>query len=523
MGSRVGGIPRRAALGGALALPFFPGASRAQAAPVNIVLESEVVILDPHATTAAITRTFATHVFDTLFAMDGRGQIRPQMVEAWERSADGLTWDFRLRPNLRFHDGAPVTARDVAASLERWAPRDALGRMLWAAKEALAVRDERTFRLTLSRPFPLVLEVLGKPNAPLPVILPERLAAVPVEQRIREPVGSGPFRFRAADWRPGNVMVLERFEGYAPREEPHDFLAGGKRVHLPSLHLRVMPDAATGATALAAGEVDYMQYLPFDLLPRVERARGVRLAAFGGIHQFQGNFRLNHAAAPMDDPLVRRALARCADQTAILTAIGVPERLRGPTPCPAMFLCGAPLESRAGAEETAFDPAEARRLLSASAYRGQRLAFLTTQGGISQTAAQVMIQEMQRAGFAVEEQVMDWGTLLARRARREGWHLFSVFANGTDLISPLTHFYVASTCADAPGWDCDRGIERLLGEFAASADPAERRRIASDIQGLAARHVPSVAWGQFTIPAGIRERLRDVPPAAYPMFWGARV
>ena len=514
---------RRAALAAGFALPWAVRPARAQA-PVNVVLESEVVILDPHATTAAITRTFATHVFDTLFAMDGQGMVRPQMVEAWERSSDGLAWDFRLRPGLLWHDGATVTAADCVASLERWAPRDSLGRMLWAAKAGLAATDARSLRLTLSRPFPMVLEVLGKPNAPLPVMLPERLARVPVEQRIREPVGSGPFRFRASDWRPGDVMVLERFEGYVPREEPADFLSGGKRVHLPAVALRVMPDQATGATALMAGEVDYMQYLPFDLLPRLERARGVRLVGLGGIHMFQGNFRINHAAAPMDDSAVRRVLWRCADQAAILAAIGVPERYRAPaTPCPSLFLCDAPFEIRAGAEAMGHDPEEARRMLAATSYRGQKLAFLTTAGGISQLAAQVMVQAMQRAGFDVEEQVMDWGTLLARRARREGWHLFSVYANGTDMFSPLTHFYVSNTCADYPGWDCDRGIERMLGEFAAAADPAERRRLAGEIQAAAVRHVPSVMWGQFTIPAGIRERLRDVPRAAYPMFWEARV
>ncbi len=513
-------ITRRATMAG-LTLPFL--APRAHAAgTLNLVLESEVVIMDPHATTAAITRTFATHVFDTLFAMNGQGMVRPQMVEAWETSGDGLVWNFRLRPGLQFHDGAPVTSADVVASLERWAPRDALGRMLWAAKADLTATDERSFRLTLSRPFPLVLDVLGKPNAPLPVILPARLAAVPVETRIREIIGSGPFRFRAADWRPGNVMVLERFPGYIPRPEPADFLAGGKRVLLDAINLRVMPDQATGAAALMAGEVDYMQFLPFDLMPRLERARGVRLLGLGGIHMFQGNFRINHAAAPMDDPSVRRVLWRCADQASILQAIGVPQQFRAP-PCPSFFLCDAPLDSRGGAAAASFDPAEARRMLAATSYRGQPLTFMTTAGGISQTAAQVMIQSMQQAGFNVTEQLMDWGTLLARRARREGWHLFSVFANGTDMFSPLTNFYVSNTCADFPGWDCDRDIARLLAEFALAPDAPSRQRIAAEIQTAAVAHVPSIIWGQFTIPAGYRDRVRDLPRAAYPMFWGARI
>ena len=214
----------------------------------------------------------------------------------------------------------------------------------------------------------------------------------------------------------------------------------------------------------------------------------MRLVGLGGIHMFQGNFRINHAAAPMDDPAVRRVLWRCADQAAVLAAIGVPERYRAPaTPCPSFFLCDAPLESRAGAEATGHDPEEARRMLAATSYRGQKLAFLTTAGGISQLAAQVMMQAMQRAGFDVEEQVMDWGTLLARRARREGWHLFAVYSNGTDMLSPLTHFYVSNTCADYPGWDCDRGIERALAAFAEAADPADRRRLAAEIQAAAVR------------------------------------
>ncbi|WP_421990302.1 ABC transporter substrate-binding protein [Roseococcus sp.] len=516
-------MTRRGAMlaAGGVALPWIAPPARA-AGSVNLVLESEAVILDPHATTAAITRTFAYHVFDMLFAMDGQGMIKPQMVGAWEKSADGLVWNFHLRDGLLWHDGAPVTAADCVASLERWAPRDSQGRMLWAAKAELVAVDAKSFRLTLARPFPLVLDVLGKPNAPLPVMLPERLARVPVETRIREIIGSGPFKFRAADWRPGNYMVLERFEGYVPREEPNDFLAGGKRVHLDTITLRVMPDQATGATALMAGEIDYMQYLPFDLLPRLERARGVKMLGLGGIHMFQGNFRLNHAAAPMDDPAIRRVLLHCADQTSILTAIGVPDRFRAP-PCPSFFLCDAPYDSRGGAEAMGVDVEGAKRMLAQTSYRGQNLIFMTTAGSISQTAAQVMIQNMKLAGFNVEEQQMDWGTVLARRARREGWHMFGVYSNGTDMFSPLTHFYIANTCADYPGWDCDRDVEKLLGEFALAPTPEERRRVAAEIQTATVRHVPTVMWGQFTIPAGYRERLRDLPQAAYPMFWGAKV
>jgi len=217
-------------VGAALASPYLAHhlahhLARAAGPPgiLKVVLESEVVILDPHFTTAAITRTFGYHVYDTLFAMNDGGQIRPQMVEHFASSADHLRWAFQLRDSLRWHDGAPVTANDYVASLRRWAPRDAMARLLMASMQSLDVKDARTFELVLGEPFPLVLEVLGKTNAPVPFMLPERIARVPGDQRLTEVVGSGPFRFRPHLWKRGDRMQLDRNPHYVPRQEPPDF------------------------------------------------------------------------------------------------------------------------------------------------------------------------------------------------------------------------------------------------------------------------------------------------------------
>ena len=235
---RNSGFGRRTALAGGVALAttslIRPREARAAKA-LTVVLESEVTILDPHLTTVNITRSFALHVFDTLFAMNEKGEIKPQMVDTWESSADKLTWTFVLRDGLKWHDGTPVTAADCVASLKRWGVRDSLGKMVMADTESLEAVDAKTFKLVLKEPFPLLLDVLGKPNAPLPVMMPARLAATPADQRIAEPIGSGPFRFLKDQWRPGNAMVLERNPDYVPRKEAPDFLAGGKNVKIDQL------------------------------------------------------------------------------------------------------------------------------------------------------------------------------------------------------------------------------------------------------------------------------------------------
>jgi peptide/nickel transport system substrate-binding protein len=513
-------IARRTVLAGAAALALRP--ARAAGRSLDLVLESEAVILDPYATTAAITRTFGYHVFDTLFATAENGEIRPQMVEAWEVSPDRLTWRFSLRDGLRWHDGAPVTSADCVASLRRWMPKDPLGRMLAAAVADLRATDPRSFTITLKEPFPLMLDVLGKPNAVVPFMLPERLANLPADKRITEIVGSGPFVFRPDLWRPGDRMTLDRNPAYVARAEPPDFLAGGKRPLVDSLVLRVMPDDATAANALVAGEVDYVQYVSFDQLERLARSRGVEVMSLGGIHMFQGNFRLNHASGPFADPAVRRVLWNLVDQAETLSAIGIPAEFGAPQ-CNSFWMCGSPLESKAGTSAVRFSIDAARRALAQTAYRGEKVIILETSASISETAARVLAGHMREAGFTVEEQPMDWGTVLARRAKKDGWSLFGVYSNGVDIVSPLNHFYVASSCADYPGWSCDSRIPALLTQFARAEGLEQRRAIADEIQGIAYELVPSVMWGQFARPAAYRTRLKALAKSSFPIFWGVEV
>jgi peptide/nickel transport system substrate-binding protein len=156
---------RRFILASAVGLAAVCASSLALAETVyKIVMHSDVKELDPIWSGAYITRNFGYMIYDTLFAIDDDFRVKPQMVEKWEQSADGLTWTFTLRDGLEWHDGAPVTSEDCIASLKRWSARDSMGQKLALALQEYKAVNERTFQIVLKQKFGPLLEALGKPS-----------------------------------------------------------------------------------------------------------------------------------------------------------------------------------------------------------------------------------------------------------------------------------------------------------------------------------------------------------------------
>jgi peptide/nickel transport system substrate-binding protein len=185
---------------------------------VSAVLNTELAVLDPIATTINATRVFAYLVFDQLVAIDSKGKYHPQMLEGWQISDDRLTYTFTLRDGLLWSDGTPVMAADCVASIKRWGKRDGFGKSLMAMTKDLRATGDKIFVLELTQPFAFVIEALGKPGNNVPVMMPARLAATDPATSIKEPIGSGPFIFRQSEWRPGEFAVFDRNPNYKRQE-----------------------------------------------------------------------------------------------------------------------------------------------------------------------------------------------------------------------------------------------------------------------------------------------------------------
>src|SRR6516165_7133424 len=197
------------ATGGIVAAPAI--SQRAAARTLRLVPHADLANFDPIWTTAYIARNAGLLVWDMLYGMDSKLQPQRQMVESESVSSDRLTWTFRLRPGLKFHDGEPVLAKDVVASINRWSAREQMGLMIRAIQNELTAVDDRTFRWVLKKPYPKMLLALGKTSTLACFIMPERIASVDPFRQIREHVGSGPMRFVKSEWVPGAQAVFETF------------------------------------------------------------------------------------------------------------------------------------------------------------------------------------------------------------------------------------------------------------------------------------------------------------------------
>ncbi len=521
-------LTRRTALAtaGALALAR-PLRAQSGAQPLRFVVNVGLQNLDPISSPSFVTRNFAYLVFDTLVAMDGKGEYRPQMLQGWEISSDRLTWTFRLRPSLAFHDGSPVTAEDCVASLKRWGGRDSIGRRLMAATAELTATDERTFVLKLARPFGGVLEALGKPSVHVPFIMPARIAnGTPPAQQVREILGSGPFVFQRESWVPGEKALFTRNARYLPRDEPADGLAGGKIAKVERVEMLTLSDPGLRVAALQTGEVDYLEYAPVDYLPRLRNSRAFTIAQAGGQAALMYAASLNHYLPPFNNVLVRRAVQQVLDRNEVLAGVGFAPPLGEPD-CTSLFMCGAPYSSTEGSDLIAQPSIDrAKELLRQAGYNNERVVLLhPADSPLLNPFGLVMIDRMKRAGFNLDVQASDWATIAQRWVQRApldqgGWNIVPVVYTGFDMSNPLANLGVGYNCTDNQPWGyCDDKLTPVIAAFEAESDPAKRRELAGQLQKLAFEAATFPIAGQYRSPAVWRSELRGVIDFGFPVIW----
>ncbi len=517
-------------LAAAAALPLAaPNIARAQGAKtLRFAPSADLALVDPVANTATITRNHGYLVFDTLYGLDDNYQVQPQMLAGHQAEDDHKTWTLTLRDGLRFHDNEPVLAKDVVASLRRWAKRDVFGAVLMERTDELSAISDKQIEFRLKKSFALLPDALGKIPPCMPCIMPERLAATDPFTQVSEVTGSGPFRFVQAERVSGAKVVYEKFAGYVPRASGTPQLTAGPKIaYLDRVEWVIMPDAGSAAGALQTGEIDWWEGPSPDLQPVLRKSKDIAIEIIDrtGLMPI---LRFNALHPPFDNVGVRRAVLRALDQTDMMSAYSDDKSTWRDHV--GVFPPGTPMASNAGTDEL-FGPTNIERAkaeLTAAGYKGERIAFMAAGDSIaSGTFSPVVADLFKRIGLNVDYQQVDLGTLYQRRTSKQppdkgGWSCFIIGFTGIDLASPAVSLLIRGNGEKGwYGWPTSPELERLHEAWFDAADLADAQSIGRSIQRQVWQDAPYVPLGQILQPTAYRKNLSGIL-GGFPKFYNVK-
>jgi peptide/nickel transport system substrate-binding protein len=512
---------RRTVMGGSLAtagLARAPGILRAQAGPsaartLRVVPHGDIPTYDPIWTTANMSAYHGGLVYDMLFGIDAQGQYQPQMVKNWDVSDDKLTYTFELRDGLRFTDGTPVTTADVIPSIRRWMPRSGSGQLLGPRVRDISAKDDKTFSVTLKERFALMIDMFAGTGTPVLFIMRKREAETDPMQKIDQVIGSGPFVLNHDETKPGTRYVYDKNPKYIPRAEPASGTAGGKLAKVDRTELLVMSDSQTAVAALQAGEIDFYELPPIDLLDQLAGDPNVIIENLFELG-FVGYVGVNWLHPPFNNVKCRQALLHIIKQEDMLRPTFVSPKWY--KTCGSYFTCGSVMENDAntGWFKSGPDLAKAKQLLQEGGYDGRPVTMLqATSIAYMSNAATVLAQQLRGAGINVDLQPMDWANVVQRRSgqmppEQGGWNIFFTSSGGLANSNPYMIGGMATIGIKGWfGWPADEKNEQLRAQWLAAETVEQRRAIATQIQDNAWNIVPHLYFGQWQQPTAHRKNV----------------
>ncbi len=522
---------RRTLLAGAgaaaLARPALAQSERSRV--LRFIPYADLNTLDTLWTTVDITRDHGYLVYDTLYGADETLAPRPQLAEGHVFEQDNRVCTITLRSGIRFHDGTPIRAQDCVASLRRWMVLAPMGQTVAAVTDELAVLDDRRFRFRLRQPFPVLISILGQVVAPVPVIMPERIAQTPPDKQVTDATGSGPFRYKADEHQAGNLVVYERFADYVPTPDAGKGLVAGPKVaHFDRVEWHRIPDPSTAGAALQRNEMDWFGDPPPEMLELLARSRNIEVGRMELLPAV-AVMRLNALHPVFSDKRMRQALLPAIDQSDfMIAAVGTDtERYEVGT---GFFPPGSPSASDAALEplKGPRDLAKAKRLFKEAGYSGQPVRLLGNAGaGVTGQLALVAADLFRRLDLNLDLALLE-STAVAQRRRsmepveRGGWSVSCWSFPGLMFENPATHILLRGNGKDAWfGWPTIPRLEELRDAWLAAPDAEAQKRIAREMQVVGMDELPCIPLGvSYKYTALSRSLTGRV--AGLPIFWNIR-
>ena len=499
----------------ALALNFAVSMPGQAAETLRYATVGEPPSLDQQVVTSDLATTIAHHIFEGLYTFDGNYEPQPLLASGEEVSEDGKTITINLRSDVSFHDGQAMTSADVVASLKRWGAHGSRGKLLFSNVSDVSAAGSHSVTLTFSSPFGPWKNLMAFINGG-PAIYPERIASnagsKPID--VEDYIGTGPYKF--VEWKPNRHVELAKYDGYKSPPGAASGYAGERTAHFDRLQFIPVPDPGTRVSGVKAGDYDYAESMPSDLIDELDSDSSSRVVLNGG--PIFGLVFMNSKAGPlMANFKLRQAIqAALNKEDALRVSIG-PEKLWRAN---GSFLPkGNAWFSASGTESFSEGNAEkAKALAEEAGYDGTPIKFLvSTNYAFHYDQAVVFTRQLLEAGINVQLVVVDWATLIKKRAQPEEWDLFFThhgFVPDPILISVMNDNY--------PGWWATEEKQQLKAAFTATNDPTARKATWGEIQALIYSQVPTMKTGDVYTYNIASPKLSGVEATTliWPHFWG---
>jgi peptide/nickel transport system substrate-binding protein len=484
-------------------------------------LNADIRSTDPGVNRDANTDAVVLHMVEGLVAFREDASVGPLLAESMTVSDDGRTYTFRLREGVRFHNGAALTAEDVAWTWRRYMTPETRWRCLTefdgrgvTRLDAIETPDPRTVVFRFARASALIPATMARPDCGGAGIL--HRDSVGADGAWIAPVGTGPFRM--GEWRRGQFIELLRFDGYASRAEPRDGFTGGKKAEAERVRFMVIPDPAAAKAALLSGAIDVLTDIANSDLAELKARSDVTV-------DVAPTMSLSTLLIQTRDPLlsdvrIRRALAFSLDLPAIVQAVTEGTGSYNASAIPISSAFHTP-PHREGYRR---DLATARRLLAEAGYRGQTIRMLANRRYTSMFDSAVLIQAMAlEAGIRLEIEVLDWATQLDRYTKGE-YQLMS-FSYSARLDPSLSYEMFSGPKDTQPRkvWENPEALA-MLAESMATGDAERRTALFEAMHRKLLADVPLINLYNGAEIAASRTKVSGYKgwPAGHPRLWGVR-
>src|SRR2546422_358372 len=422
----------------------------------------------------------------------------------------GRRYTIRLRKGVKFHTGKEMTSADVVASLMRWGKMAGTGKAMWKNVEGVEAKAPLTVVIHMKQPSGVLLAALARPNNGA-AIFPKEIVDAAGENQIKEPVGTGPFRF--VEHKPDRHIKLARFKEYVARSEAPDGYGGKRTAYVDEILFIPVPDVAVRLAGVETGEYHVALQIQQDQYERVKTLPGV----VAGIIKPEGwsTAVLNHKQGLMADKRVRQAFQAALDMEPVMAA-GFGNKAFYRLDPGLSFPEQPQWHSKAGGDlYNQKNPARARKLLEAAGYSGQSVRWITTKEyQWMYKNALVAKQQLEAVGFKINLEVVDWATLVQRRNKPEVWDVFSTGIS----FNPEPAFSTAVNC-NWPGWWCHEDKEQWMEALAREAEPKKRRAMWEKVQTIFYEDVGRVKFGDFFGLTAIRKEVHGYRPTNEMNLW----